>query len=134
MPCYFFLSEPQFKTTDRRGLNTHFEDITLLSTLAVTKFPKCSGLLGVKLYVLLLCAQDWIVFGWLCSQHGEVELTLDPHPEVTMASAWAHSYVSRVLKYNKKSFHHFKMSTWWVDCKYMHAIEILRWLFELPAR
>ena len=46
-------------------------------------------------------------------------------------------YVSREVKYGKKSFQHlttFFMSTWWGDSKNMKEIEFSRWLFEIAAK
>ena len=42
-------------------------------------------------------------------------------------------YVYRVVKYNKHLASFF-MSTWWEDCKNMQEIEILWWLFDVPAK
>jgi hypothetical protein len=43
-------------------------------------------------------------------------------------------YVSRVVKYNKKSFHHLTVFFMGIAIICIQEIEISWWLFELPAR
>ena len=67
------------------------------------------------------------------SMNTKKKATCNLMPMLCRYKSW---YVSKVEKYNKKSFHHlttFFMSTWWGDCKNMQEIEISRWFFELPA-